>query len=69
MTDSTEKPHGLYYRYTGRLASDEEKERLVHGPANKEECERVQRAKENEHVGGPIGVYTVRVCTQLKSQR
>lgn len=45
----SEQQYGLYYRYNGKLADTNEKERLIHGPASEEECERVRTARIGGH--------------------
>ena len=65
----TEQQYGLYYRYNGIFAAEDEKERVVHGPASKEECNRVMRAKIGANTIALANAYKVREYKNLKSKR
>ena len=64
----TEQQYGLYYRYSGRLAATDEKERLVQGPASEEECSRVMRAKIGGHTVALADAYDVKGYKKPRSK-
>lgn len=69
MTETSKPAYGLYYRYEGSDDTSQEPERCIHGPASKEECERVRNARLIEVAGVAIGAYAVKPIPPKRKTR
>lgn len=69
MTETSQEPHYLYYRYGGSNNENQEPERPIHGPASKAECERVRNARLIEVAGVAIDDYMVKPISPKRKTR